>query len=251
MDKKVLLIIISGFHPAGIERCEHPFVKEIKSNSTYTMKGQTVYPSTSLPACLSLCQSVPPQRHGVMEETYSIPSMPVQGLVERAFRSGKSTAFNLRDIVRGGYLVNTICLNEEKNDACTRKLTKMAIDYIEEEKPDLFLIQYTDMERAGKELGWVSTMYVNYTKTQMDCLQQLYDKYKDEYTFLIVSDHAGHKFKYGSDLPEDMTVPMFFIGEDFEKGKELETCSILDIAPTVAKIMNFPPVKEWEGKSLI
>ena len=220
------------------------------------MKGQTVSPSYSLPACLSLCQSVPPQRHGVLTETYSSPSMPVQGLVERAFRSGKSTAFYyskfpLRDIVRGGHLVNAICLNEETNDACSRKLTDMAIDYIEEEKPELFLIQYTDIEHAGKELGWVSSMYVGYVKTQMDCLQKLYDKYKDEYAFLIVSDHAGHKFKYGSDIPEDITVPMFFIGEDFEKGKELETCSSLSIAPTVAKIMNFPPVKEWEGESLI
>ena len=40
------------------------------------------------------------------------------------------------------------------------------------------------------------------------------------------------------------------IGSHFEKGKEID-CSILDIAPTVAKIMGFSPVNEWEGSSII
>lgn len=254
MNEKVLLIIVSGLHPKGLS--ENAFAEELKANGTYTMQGRSVSPSFSLPACLSLCQSVPPERHGVLSDSYSIPSMPVQGLVERAFQNDKSTAFFyskllLRDIVRGGYLVHTICINEERNDDCGYKLTDEVADYIEEEKPDLFLIQYTEMERAGKEFGWGSSMYKFYEKRQMDCLKKLYDKYKDEYTFVIVSEHAGHKFKYGSNHPEDITVPMFFMGKDFEKGKELETCSILDVAPTVAKVMGFPPVKEWEGNSIV
>lgn len=253
MNEKVLLVIVSGLHPKGLT--ENAFVKEMMANGTYTFNGRSVAPSYSLPACMSLCQSVPPERHGVLSDTYSIPAMPVQGLVERAFKSGKTTAFYytkflLRDIIRGGHLVNAICFNEETNDDSGQKLTDAAIEYIEEEKPELFLIQYTDMERAGKEFGWGSSMYRFYENRQVDCLKKLYDKYKDEYTFVIVSDHAGHKFRYGSDTPEDITVPMFFIGADFEKGKEID-CSILDIAPTVAKIMGFPPVNEWEGSSII
>ena len=48
-----------------------------------------------------------------------------------------------------------------------------------------------------------------------------------------------------------MTIPMFFVGKEFEKGKELENVSILDLAPTIANIMNVAKAKEWEGKSLV
>jgi fructose/tagatose bisphosphate aldolase len=49
---------------------------------------------------------------------------------------------------------------------------------------------------------------------------------------------------------EDTTIPMFFIGDEFEKGKEIDGVSITDIAPTVAKIMGFEPEKEWEGRAV-
>jgi hypothetical protein len=44
---------------------------------------------------------------------------------------------------------------------------------------------------------------------------------------------------------------MFFIGENFEKGKELHDVSIMDLTPTISKIMGTLPDREWEGKSLI
>ena len=52
-------------------------------------------------------------------------------------------------------------------------------------------------------------------------------------------------------MPEDMTIPMFFMGKEFEAGKAIENVSILDLAPTIAKIMNVPAAREWEGKALI
>ena len=55
---------------------------------------------------------------------------------------------------------------------------------------------------------------------------------------------------HGTDMPEDMTIPMFFIGADFEKNKELKDVSILDIAPTVAAVMGFECEKEWQGRAV-
>jgi bisphosphoglycerate-independent phosphoglycerate mutase (AlkP superfamily) len=48
-----------------------------------------------------------------------------------------------------------------------------------------------------------------------------------------------------------MTIPMFYFGKQFETGKRFSGGSILDIAPTIAKIMDVPPADEWEGTSLI
>ena len=52
-------------------------------------------------------------------------------------------------------------------------------------------------------------------------------------------------------MDEDMTIPQFYIGEDFEQGKVLENVSILDTAPTVAAVLGLEKPREWEGNSLI
>ena len=52
-------------------------------------------------------------------------------------------------------------------------------------------------------------------------------------------------------MDEDMTIPQFYIGENFEPGKVLTDVSILDTAPTIATIMGLEKPREWEGKSLV
>ena len=52
------------------------------------------------------------------------------------------------------------------------------------------------------------------------------------------------------EMPEDMTIPQFFIGKGFAPGKELEDVSLMDLAPTIAHIMGVPAADEWEGKVL-
>ena len=72
----------------------------------------------------------------------------------------------------------------------------------------------------------------------------------EEYVVIVMADHGGHDRMHGTQMPEDMTIPMFFRGKSFEKGKELSGITLLDIAPTVARIMDFPCEKEWDGKAI-
>ena len=44
-------------------------------------------------------------------------------------------------------------------------------------------------------------------------------------------------------------VPLIIL--DFEKGETLKNANIIDIAPTVTKLLGVAPNEEWEGKSLI
>ena len=50
-------------------------------------------------------------------------------------------------------------------------------------------------------------------------------------------------------MPEDMTIPLFFYGKDFPKGEMIEDdISLLEIAPTIAKLLGISAEPEWEGK---
>lgn len=73
----------------------------------------------------------------------------------------------------------------------------------------------------------------------------------EEYTVIVTADHGGHDRIHGTDLLEDMTIPLIIMGKGFEAGKELENANIMDIAPTIAKLLNVEADEEWEGESLI
>ena len=78
----------------------------------------------------------------------------------------------------------------------------------------------------------------------------LLEQLQEEYTVIITADHGGHGRTHGTDMPEDMTIPVIVIGEGFEPKSTLSSTSILDIAPTVVKLLGVTPDEEWEGKAL-
>ena len=66
-----------------------------------------------------------------------------------------------------------------------------------------------------------------------------------------MADHGGHDRTHGTEMPEDMTIPLFFYGEDFTPGEIKDDVSLLEIAPTIAAIMGVEPDRDWEGRSII
>ena len=97
----------------------------------------------------------------------------------------------------------------------------------------------------------MSQTYLDYISCAIDNVKKVIDETAGEYTIIVTADHGGHDRIHGTDLPEDMTIPMIFMGEEFPKNKELTGVSILDIAPTIARIMSLDVPREWEGKSLV
>lgn len=70
------------------------------------------------------------------------------------------------------------------------------------------------------------------------------------YTTTILADHGGHDRMHGTDLPEDMTIPLFILGKDDEAGIEIENANIKDITPTVTKLLCVERDGDWEGKEI-
>lgn len=88
-------------------------------------------------------------------------------------------------------------------------------------------------------------------KTSWDNIEKITSAFSDEYNFIITADHGGHARTHGTSIPEDMTIPMIFLGKVAEQVTDLENASIKDIAPTVTALLGVSADPEWEGKSLI
>ena len=137
-------------------------------------------------------------------------------------------------------------------DSSDTVLTDEALRVISENKPDFaFLYMVETDEKGGHDNGWMSEEYLRRISIAIDNMKRVVDAFGNEYSIIIMADHGGHDRSHGSTLPEDMTIPFFFYGEEFTPGKTVEGLSLLDIAPTIAHLMDLEPEKEWEGHSVI
>ena len=255
--EKVILISIDGMRPDGFLNCGNPFAQEMMKIASYTLNGSTVFPSVTLPCHTSLFHSVTPQRHGITTNLYIPFARPINGLFEQIANHGGVSAMYygwepLRDVSRPESLKFSAYINAYTEESSDTSLTDMALYRIEKSKPDfVFLYMVETDEKGGHDNGWMTPAYLERISIALDNVKRVYEACGDEYTIIVTADHGGHDRAHGTDLPEDMTIPMFFFGKGFEPGKQLSGVSILDLAPTIADIMGVPAAEEWEGRSLI
>lgn len=255
--KKVILISIDGMRPDGLMQCGNDFVNELKKMSSYTFNAKTVFPSVTLPCHLSMFHSIPPERHGTLNNTYVVPVRPVSGLFEVLKANDKVCSMYygwepLREIGRAGSLKAAEYINAYTFECTDGILTDRALNYIDAVKPDfVFLYMVETDEKGGHDNGWMSDEYLDCISKAIDNVKRVIEAVGDEYTVIVTADHGGHDRSHGTDMDEDMLIPMFFCGADFEANKEICDVSILDIAPTIADVMGVKTPREWEGKSIV
>lgn len=255
--KKVILISVDGMRPDGFLQCGNPFIETLMSKSTYTLNASTVYPSITLPCHLSLFHSVPPERHGTTTNTFMPPVRPINGLFEQLKNAGKKSAMfinwePLRQVARFDSLKHSAYINAYETENSDAVNTERAFQCIDDHDPDfVFLYMVETDEKGGHDNGWMSDEYLRRISLAMDNIKNVYETYGKDHTIIITADHGGHDRCHGTDMPEDMTIPMFFLGEEFTPGLKIEHRSILDITPTIADIMGVSHAPEWEGSSLI
>ena len=253
---KALVTIVDGMRPDALVKTEN--AKYLLENSKYTLNARTVTPSVTLPCHMSLFHSVDPSRHGTTTNVYTPNVRPINGLCEVLLNSRKTSAFfynweEIRDLSRPNSLAfSYFCKGRLYGyDKANDIITNAAIDFLTKNEIDFTFLYlgYTDM--AGHNYGWMSEQYMAAMENSFANITKLYDKLPEDYVIIVTADHGGHDRSHGSLLDEDMTIPQFYIGKDFEKGKVLEGVSILDTTPTIAKVMGIIPEQDWEGKPII
>lgn len=227
MAEKVVLVLVDGMRPDGMMECGHPFPKTLMERSSYCLKAQTVYPSSTLPCHMSLFHGVDPDRHGILTNTYVPQVRPIQGLFDQVWTAtGRSVPFSthgrsLRDLSRPGHLHTYVCLNENMQENADTKIANLAISYLKEEQPDFLFLYLGDTdETGGHSHGWMSPEYMECLRKAWDCIQRVCENLPEEYILMVTADHGGHDRTHGTRLPEDMTIPMFFCGPRFPAGQE-------------------------------
>ena len=253
---KVLLILIDGMRPDSLTNV--PQAQKIIAKSSYTMEATTVVPSVTLPCHMSLFHSVDPSRHGTTTNVYAPQVRPIDGLCEVIRRNHKKSAFfydweELRDLSKPDSLAFSYLLNGHAYgfDVTNDRITDEAIKFLSENDIDFTFLYVGNTDEVGHKYGWMSDEYMNAIQKAWGNVERIVNSLPQDYTVIITADHGGHDRGHGTEMPEDMIIPLILLGKDFTPGEMKQDVNIKDIAPTIARLLDIEPDREWEGKSLI
>lgn len=258
MNEKVLLILVDGMRPDSLEAVNHPFMRHLIETGAYTGQARTVMPSVTLPCHMSLFHSVAPDRHGVLTNTYTPQVRPINGLCEQLRQAKKTCGFfynwgELKDLAKPDSLAVSCFASGHIHtyQKANQMVTDAAIRYICENQPDFAFLYLGYTDEAGHGFGWMTEPYLQSVRESWDCIERVVRAISEDTTILITADHGGHDRSHGTDMPEDMTIPLFIKGRTVPAKLELDPVSILDIAPTIARLIGVEAAEEWEGKALV
>lgn len=253
---KTLLILVDGMRPDALKDCTA--AQKVLANAVYTLNAKTVMPSVTLSCHMSLFFGVSPECHGTVDNTYTPPSRPMLSVCDTLAIEHKSVAFfyswgQLRDLCHPASLDYSLLIKgarfgyEKAND----RLTDAAIAYLTENETDLAFLYLGYPDEAGHRYGWMSKEYMHSLDNSWENIVRIMKALPKDYAVIITADHGGHDCTHGTDLPEDMTVPVIFAGAERPLIGDLRDVNIMDLAPTIAYLADSKPHPNWAGKSLL
>lgn len=256
--KHVIVFLVDGMRPDGLRSADTPFLDAIPSRGAYTFRARSVFPTTTLPCHTSLFHSIPPEIHGIRGNTWQPLPVPVPGLVDLLHQHGLiSAAFynweELRDLSRPGSLRAALFLKDVPGDEgqTDRDLAGFARAWLQSHEWTFAFVYMHNTDKTGHASGWMSEAYLGAIQNADGCIRQVCSVLPEDTVVIVTSDHGGHENTHHSDLEEDMTIPLMLYGPGIPKGHEIEEAvGIMDIAPTVLRLLGLEPPAGWMGRAI-
>lgn len=250
----VVLIMLDGLRPDALEQARTPRLDAFRASGAATMTARSVMPSITLPCHTSIFHSVPPTRHGIVENQWHPMSRPVVGLVEAAKAAGKRCGFFqnwefLRDLTRPDSLFFSFFINNGYELEGEIAVADAAVRYLPEYGFDFAFVYLGSIDIAGHKFGWMSDGYLRQIERTDVEVGKVLDALAPDTVTLIHADHGGHDRDHGTEMPEDMTIPWMIGGSGVKQGYNIgRQVTLLDTAPTIAHLLGIPRPADWEGQ---
>jgi predicted AlkP superfamily pyrophosphatase or phosphodiesterase len=250
----VLFVMLDGVRPDAIAQTKTPTLKALRARGSSTFTAQSVIPSITLPCHTSIFHSVPPSRHGITNNDWHPMARPLPGLVDLLGNAAKTSAFfynwdPLRDLSRPGALSFMFFRNVAYQLDGDDESAAEAAARIPKDRWDFVFLYLGTVDVTGHMFGWMSNEYLTQLEHIDGLLGKVLETLPSDYTVIAQADHGGHERNHGSDSPEDMIIPWMAAGPGIKAGYAIQApVSLLDTAPTAARILGLTPHEQWEGK---
>ena len=248
-----LFIMIDGLRPDALAQCHCPTLQGLMARGAFSLQARSVMPSVTLPCHMSIFHSVPPTRHGVTTNDWQPMARPLPGLVDVAKNAGLRCAgiYNwepLRNLSQPLSMDATLYRDLSYNEDGDDWVAEAAVYHLTNHATDFAFIYFGTVDTWGHRYGWMSEEYLRQAERADRNLGQVLTALSTSTHVLVQADHGGHERSHGTEMAEDMTIPWIVAGPAIRQGHQLAgPVSLLDTAPTLARILKLPHHRDWEG----
>ena len=258
---KVILVVIDGCRPDALEQTDTPTIDDLISRGSSTMQALTVEPTISLPVHFSLFTSLSPQDHNVTTNTGSPQlSSAARSLMEVVKYNRLATAAIyswelLRNLSPPFALDASFYLDTNEKEYTDKDIMHAAIQMVNRQHPDFCFIYLEGVDQAGHAFGWMSEPYLAAVQEADNAIGKLLEALEEngldeEYTIIVQSDHGGDGHLHLQPVENVIFIPWIVAGKEIRLGHKIQSpVSIIDTAPTVARLLGILPHYTWKGRA--
>jgi hypothetical protein len=255
-SRKVLLIVIDGCRVDRLAEARTPFLDRLAAEGIAYAHCQTVYPARTVTGFSSMLTGAPPAVHRLRsnfapslhvkcESIFDVvPSSRLVGIAHLVDAFGPKVA-----------TVTAVMPNDEIDAALCDKARQM----VDQEDPDLLVVQTLSVDQTGHYRGSYYDEYLAHIESTDAELEHLVADLAERWgglegvTIGVLSDHGqgrgigGH----GHWTPPERLVPCIWWGEGVPAAPLRDDVSLLDVAPTLAHRMGVPAPARSVGECLL
>ncbi len=259
--QRVLIISIDGLRPDAIERAPMDNLIAFMDSSAYTLKAQTVFPSTTLPSHASMLVGTCVSRHHVIWDDYIPENGYARGvdLFDLAHAAGLRTVMvvgkdKLRQITepQSTDVFESFDYSKYKGfemaekDIVPRAVEEFQLGF------GLMFVHFPSADLMGHKKGWMSYEQLSVLRKIDDYFGTLLagldeNGLRQSTLIIITADHGGHEKTHGLNIPEDMTIPWIISGPGVQPGLLTTDVQTMDTAATAAFALHLQIPSEWQG----
>jgi predicted AlkP superfamily pyrophosphatase or phosphodiesterase len=253
--KSLCLFLIDGCRPDGLAAARTPNIDAIIRRGCFTPAARSVMPSMTLPCHQSIFNGVPPERHGIVSNTFTPFVRPIKGLIQTiAGAGGKCGMFynweQMRDITPPDYLEVAMFSRLPPADkaAGDSAVAAMAAAWLATNDWNFAFVYFDGTDSIGHRHGWMSREYLAAIEHADRCIGEVLPALDDDSTVIVTADHGGHDKTHGTPSDEDMTIPFAIAGPGVPVGgRVVLPFDLTCIAATVCNCLNVRPDPDWTG----
>ncbi len=252
----ILFILLDGLRPDAITPERTPALWGLQQRGASTLAARSVMPCITLPCHTSIFHSVPPERHGITTNTWTPMARPLPGLFDVAHAAGRRCGFfynwePLRNVSAPGSLAYSLMIDNVNDMTGDQALAAEAARVLHRERLDFAFVYLGNIDVAGHNHGWMSDGYLAQVAATDAVVARLLAELPPDPHVPLQADHGAHDRTHGTEAPEDMTIPWLLAGPSIRAGHRLAgPVSLLDTAPTLARLLGLSAHPQWEGRSL-
>lgn len=252
--RRVVLVSVDGLAPRLLAPHTAPVLSRLAHEGLRAEHAETVLPSRTLPAHVSMLSGLPPEEHGVLWNRYApwrqvrVPTVFAtcrEGGLRCGLFAGKAKLAHLAEEEPG---VERFAL---RPDAAA--VLEAARAYAAARDPDLVVVHLAEVDRAGHDAGWESpaqrAALARVDRLLGGFLAGLGELGSGRLAVLVTADHGGQGMGHGSGRPEDVRIPWILWGEGIPAGTLDARVSTLDTAPTLLALLGLEAPPQWRGRA--